>query len=313
MSNDVAVIQSNAIQALENHKNDLVFVSREDLQTQKMFLPEIVVIRGTQDDFHNISGKFMPKREHTDKIGEAAGIVFLEKNCGTRSEQLEGHTVYIGFAQAKKRLPDGTWRTSSVCEYEFDPVKRAEEDILRDTKGKYNTDKQKKLALLTYQKFGRARANSGARLRVIRELTGMPTAFLPTEIQKAMIFGRIAVNTDELLSDPATRHDAIQHALGARDAIYGPKDVTPEPEALPAPEQQDDEPDIFDPGPETVQPDEDEAADLKAELEKWLLTDKIKNPRNRAGIQAAIEKADATVEYLRDILVKVEKMAGGEA
>jgi hypothetical protein len=185
-----------------------------------MFLPEVVVIRATADDFHNISGNFQPKGYQIDRIGEAAGISFLTENCGTRTETVDGNTAYVGFAQAKKRLPDGTWRTSSICEYEFNPVKRAEEDILKNTV-KYGNVKEQKLLLLTYQKFGRQRADTGARLRVIRELTGMPISFKPQEIAKAMIFSRVSVNTDALLADPEMRAAAIRIATGASEQLYG--------------------------------------------------------------------------------------------
>ena len=211
-------------------QNYLVFVNEEDLHTQTMFLPEVVIVNTTTEDFHNISGKFMPKRHQTDRIGEAAGIVFLEDGCGTRTEQIDGHTVYVGSAQAKKRMPDGTWKTSSVCDYEFDPVKRQEETILTDKNNKYKTEKDQKLLLLTLQKFGRARASTGARLRVIRELTGMPTALEAKDLKKVMVFCRIALNTDQLLQQPELRDTAVKLALGAKESIYGPKQLEHQPQ-----------------------------------------------------------------------------------
>ena len=219
-----AVRNQEALSLVQKYKseNQLVFVAEEDLKTHTMFLPEVVVIRATPDDFHNISGNFQPKGHQIDRIGEAAGISFLTENCGTRTETVDGNTVYVGFAQARKRLPDGTWRISSICEYEFNPVKRAEEDVLKDSKGKYGNEKERKLLLLTYQKFGRQRADTGARLRVIRELTGMPISFKPQEIQKAMVFSRVAINTDALLADPEMRQAAIKLATGASEQLYGP-------------------------------------------------------------------------------------------
>lgn len=212
-----------AVELVRKYKseNQLVYVSEEDLRTQSMFLPEVVVIHSTPEDFHKISGKFMPQRHQMDRISEAAGIKFVEDSCGTRTEQVDGNTVYVGFAQGTKRMPDGSWRTSSICEYEFDPVKRAEEDVLRDTQGRYKTDKDKTLLRLNYQKFARQRANSGARLRVIRELTGMPTSLEGNQLKKAMVFYRIAINTDRLLEDPALRGEAVKAALGASQQIYG--------------------------------------------------------------------------------------------
>jgi hypothetical protein len=223
-----------AVTLVQKYKseNQLVFVAEEDLKTQTMFLPEVVVIHSTPDDFHNISGNYMPKRHQVDRIADASGISFLTENCGTRTEQVDGSTVYVGFAQGKKRMPDGTWRTSSVCEYEFSPVKRAEEDALRKPDA-YKTEKDKKLAVLNYQKFGRQRADTGARLRVIRELTGIPTAFKPEEIKRAMVFSRVSINTDQLLADPEMRQAAIRIATGASEQIYGPEKLT---KLLPVPE-----------------------------------------------------------------------------
>ena len=204
-------------------QQDLVFVSDEELRTQAMFLPEVVVIKSTIDDYHDLkTGQFMPKGHQTDRIGEAAGVSFLDKNCGTRTELVDGNTAYVGFAQGKKRMPDGTWRTSSICEYEFNPALRAEEDILRDKGDKYKNENKRKLLVLTYKKFGRARSGTGARLRVIRELTGMQTSFKGNQLQKSMVFCRIAVNTDLLLADPKTREIALEAALGVTKQIYGP-------------------------------------------------------------------------------------------
>ena len=222
--NNLPTVREQAKTLVEKYRsqNYLVFVNPEDLNTQTMFLPEVVLVNSTPEEFHNINNKFMPKRHQTDRIGEAAGVVFLEDNCGTRIDKIDGNTVYVGFAQAKKRLPDGTWRVSSICEYELNPIKRVEEDVLRDTKGKYKTEKDQKLALLNYQKFGRARASTGARLRVIRELTGMPTAIEAKDLSKAMVFCRIALNTDQLLQQPELRETAVKLALGAKETIYGP-------------------------------------------------------------------------------------------
>jgi hypothetical protein len=219
--------QKTALEILKKHiaNQDLVFVNEEDLNTHIMFLPEVKVIRCTPDDFHNISGNFMPKSHQTDRIGEAAGINFVSENCGTRKEKED---VYVGFAQGKKRYPDGTWRNSSVCEYEFDVNTRAEADFAKDAKKmkdqrKYLTEADRNEYYLNLKKYARQRAGTGARLKVIRELTGMPISFKPGEIHKAMVFSRVAVNTEQLLADPEMREVAIKIALGASKEIYGPQ------------------------------------------------------------------------------------------
>lgn len=220
--------QKEAFNLIKKYEDEgcLVFTRPEELISSSLFNAETVLIRSGPDDYHPISGKFMPKRHQKDRIAEAAGITFIEENCGYRIEQEEGHTVYVGWAQAKKRWPDGTWRKSSVCIYGFDPVKRAEEDILRDSKKppnkrKYPDEVEKKLLLLTYQKFGLRRANTGARLVAIGELTGMPTSFEPNQIGRSMVFSRVAVNTEKLLQDPEMRKEAIRMATGSAQEIYG--------------------------------------------------------------------------------------------
>jgi hypothetical protein len=244
---------AEAWRVIQDHKQkgDLVFAEKDDLRKHRLFFPEIVVIHATPDDFHNISGNFMPKRHHMDRCAEASGVTFLENNCTVETRVIDGDKIYIGHAQGQKRLPDGQFRKSSVSNYEFNPKKRAEEDIIRDTKGKYsgpNGEKEKKLLLLTYEKFGMARADTGARLRVIRELAGMPISFKPNEIQKAMVFCRIAVDTDEMLEHPELREAAIGLATGAARSIYGPTQQTSnyqingkEPDQIEAPEGEDEE------------------------------------------------------------------------
>lgn len=208
---------------VEKHRGqqDLVFVSDEELKTQEMFFPEIVAVHAEPGDFHKIGSKFMPKKYIVDRIAEASGATFLENNCGTRTEIVGGVTVWIGFAQARKRTTDGTFRTSSVCEYEFDPTMRAEEEILKNP-NKFKDETSKKLKVLELRKFARQRANTGARLRVIHELTGMQTSFEQGQLKRALVYSRVAINTDLLLADPKTREVALEAALGVTRQMYGP-------------------------------------------------------------------------------------------
>lgn len=210
-----------AFELIQKHKasQDLIFVTEEDLRTHTMFIPEVVVIHAAPDDFHNISGNYMPKGYQTDRIGEASGISFIDSACSTRKES---EYVWIGRSQGQKRSPDGTWRKSHVHEYEFDAEKRSQEDFLNHP-DRYSTEILKKKRLLELARFGRQKAGTGAHLKVIRELTGMPISFKQQEVHKAMVFSRVAVNTDLLLADPEMREAAIKVALGASQQIYGPE------------------------------------------------------------------------------------------
>ena len=210
---------NSALAIIKEHesKNDLVFVRPEDLNTQKFFVPEVTVLHATPDDFHTVSGKKQPKSYFVDRIAEAAGISFIAENCGSRKENED---VYVGFAQGSKRLPDGTLRKSVVQEYEFDVNIRAEEDFLKDSKNQYKTEVAKRKHFLEYKKFARQRACTGSRLRVIRELVGIPTAFEPQQMEKAIVVSRIAVNTDELT--PAMQMAAIAQGAAAQQQLFGP-------------------------------------------------------------------------------------------
>lgn len=235
----------------------LTFVSAEDcMAVTPLYKPEVTIIQlrlpqGKDDpnsDVYNISGKFMPKREVVDRIGEATGLIFIHEGCRTWTESYDDdiagkRTVYISEQQAKKRMSDGSWRTSSVQAYEFDPVMRAMLDYgvtelnaqTKQTKDKWG---KKTLAqtILEYTKVARQRAETGARLRVIRELTNMPTAFSAADAAKPLVFGRFAQNTDYILQTPEGRAMASAQALGVDVAsLFGGRKLPAAENEVPAP------------------------------------------------------------------------------
>jgi hypothetical protein len=100
-----------------------------------------------------------------------------------------------------------------VDEYEFDPVLRAmlEKNVMELTEA---TRKNIGRTILEYSKVARQRAATGARLRVIRQLTGMPAAFEKSDAMKPMVFTRIVQNTSYILNTPEGRAMATAQALG---------------------------------------------------------------------------------------------------
>jgi len=209
----------------------LVFVDREWI-TEKtpLYKPEITEMKiDKANECFNISGKFMPKREVVDRISEANGIDFIfgEVKTMTIEDDMCGkRIVYTAIAQGRKRMSDGSWRTSSKCDYDFDPVLRGMLDydvteLNPQTKQKRKTSQRGEaygptLAkyILELQKVAAQRANTGARLRVARELVGMPVAFTEKEIDKPLYFGRIVQNTEYILKTPEGRAMATATALG---------------------------------------------------------------------------------------------------
>jgi hypothetical protein len=310
----------------------------------ELYRTEVTALTINKDnDCFLISKKYMPKKEMVDRIGEAAGVIFVS---GTTSAQtLEDdmcgrRTVYIGTAQGKVRMPDGTWRTSSICEYEFDPTLRAMDDydvteLTPETKKRRKIKDGKELtwgdnlaqAIMDYQKTARQRANTGARLRVIRELVGLPTALTPEQVAKPVVFGRIVQNTSYILQSPEGRAMATAQALGVDPAtLFGGRKLADN--AVPSPAGGDnnlppntptrtvsEEPEAEEPEfPDEPNSEEDE---IKKQIdEKGYVLDQImvsykdalnvnssngKNPYNMA--QEELDNPNATIET-RDSMIK---------
>ena len=297
-------------------QHDLVYVKPEDLQVQKMFVPVVTRIPATPDDFHNISGNYMPKGHLTDKIGLAAGIDFYEGACGV--EKIDDHT-WVGRAQGRRRLPDGTWLTSPILEYEFDAEIRAEEVFEKDREGKYKDEKARKLLLIEFKKFGRARANTGARYRVIRELVGMPISFKRDQLQKALVVHRIAVNTDAMIEDPNLRQAAIGHALHVEAHIFEPEEPKQLEERLVEENGEGEGPEIdFGTAPEEPATEKDDPVqEAKMRLEEYqnneAVSSYVTKGNGRHPIQAIKETLadeNATLEEIENLIELLRKIPG---
>jgi hypothetical protein len=334
----------------------LAFVSQEDcMSVTPLYKPEITIInlklpadRNDQNsDVYNISGKYMPKREIVDRIGEATGLVFIHDGCKTWTETYEDdiagkRTVYISEQQAKKRMSDGSWRTSSVQAYEFDPVMRAMLDYnvtelnaqTKQTKNRFG--KTLAQTILEYTKVARQRSETGARLRVIRELTNMPTAFSAEDAKKPLVFGRFAQNTDYILQTREGRAMASAQALGVDVASLfggGRKIDDADNEIIPAVEAQTTTalPEATNPNVEENQfeeisvnaevknnSDSDEFETLTETLEQWIVTYKdILNVTLKSGsnpyklateeldannFNASVESRKAMIQRIKDFL-----------
>jgi len=223
----------------------LVFVDKNwAMEQTPLYKPEVTEIKiSKENDCFNISGKFMPKREVVDRIGEANGIDFIfgEVHSVTLEDAYCGkRTVYTAVAQGRKRMSDGSYRKSSKCDYEFDPVLRAMLDFNVTELNEKTKQERRKSAkgeaygstlaryILELQKVAAQRANTGARLRVIRELVGMPTAFDAKDIEKPLYFGRMVQNTSYILSTKEGQIMANANALGVDVAsLFGKPSLPP--------------------------------------------------------------------------------------
>jgi hypothetical protein len=234
-------------------KKALICLNEGDfLSSEPLFKPQITEIilevpqgqSSESADCWNIQGKIAPKRHTIDRMGEAAGISFIAETSRNyvelRDDPIGGkRQVFVSEQQGKIRMPDGSWKTSSLESYEFDPVLRALEDQKLNTINEkplsYQADKKDKndnsykgkmtgQIILENNKRGRQMAETGARLRVIKELTAMPTALTREQASKPLTFGRWVQNTDYLLSTPEGRLLAAAQATGTQElvaALYG--------------------------------------------------------------------------------------------
>lgn len=313
--------------------NGALIFAPQNLDTPPLYKVEMTEITAKPDEFHSMQGgKYMPNKAVTDRIGEAAGVDFIAEKCGTRKE---GSACYVGWAQGRVRQPDGGWRYSTVEEYEFDVDVRCEEEFLKgkkdgDSTRPYN-EREKAQKRIELSKVARARASTGARLRVIRQLTGMPVALTAAEKSKPLVFSRIVQNTDYILGTKEGKMMAIAMATGAANMLYGQRsDTTPEPGPSSADAFDEDPPmrdvtesastsdlagqalgrDPFDIGPEpenSSSPQEDpEVSKLIQALTDYIATGLL--PKEGADlISSALSRNERNLEVLRDLVARAKK------
>lgn len=321
--------RTRALKIIEENKSCVSYVRPEDLNTAALFVPVVSVIMPTKDDFYdpipNIG--IMAKPHLVNLLREKAGVNVLRTVTDKRGEY-----IWIAHVFGNRRQPDGSMLEDDAS-YEFDAEKRAELDAINSPQ-KYGTPVAKRRHLLELAKFGEQRAVTGAQHALIHKLAHIPRSFkTPDELTRGMIVLRIDRNVDGLLRDPQMRTAVIQHALGAKDAIYGPgeHDVTPKVGAIEAPQEHESqsEPETFDdleqpsfakPAQET--PEQTLRRVLKAYLDDpahgWLDTsgDKTTGRTARQIIQTLIENADSTVEHLQKMADRIaahDAKAGGTA
>jgi hypothetical protein len=305
-------MENKAIAIIEKARNNGALVyAPQNLECPPLYKAEATIITARPDEFFNIQGKYMPSKAVVDRIGEAAGVDFIAANCGVKTEMRDddiGHrTVFVGYAQGRTRLPDGSWRQSSIEEYEFDPLLRATMEA--------KADNEIRRKYLDYAKVARQRASTGARVRVIRQLTGMPVTLTQAEIQKPLVFSRIVQNTDFILGTKEGRVMAIAAATGLSSQLYGPQPAQAEPEPVPEPAEQpmrnatpapdDDfalESDPFDEPAPQINP---EVAKLQEALIEYLGAGCLKET-GRKACQDAIDRGETDIIILRDLVAKAK-------
>ena len=290
------------------------FVKNSHLEELSPLLEvHIEVVEAKKGDFHPLPGNvYYPKKETTDRFGNAAGISFARVEVSTRKED----DSYVARAVPQEVGPDGKMVTWAPAEYEFDPEIRAEELMLQDKYNKYTTDKAKRLLVLSMKKVGRRRADTGARAAAIISAIGMPTGFRdlfakndPDTATRTFLFSRVIVNS----KNEMVLQRALDNMFESTPALYGeqvrqiegsstePRDVSPG--SSPADDGWD-------------EPEESPRERMVVELEAWLNSDVLPQ-KGVAAVKAAVESPeDYTDEALQSLLDRCQKAAdraGGAA
>jgi hypothetical protein len=214
-------VENNALTLVNDAKKRgaLIYVDMNDLTpSTELFRSEPQEILFEKKQFHNIKGKYQADKAATDKMAELGGIFFIDSASSERlvhkNDPIFGERdAWVVTAQGKKQNSDGSWRPSNIEAYEFDPPVRAFEDLgLTEINDSNRTAFIRKV--IEYTKPALPRAKTGARLRVIRYLLGLPPSFTEDEIKRPMVFNRIVMNTAFVLSTPEGKMMATAKALG---------------------------------------------------------------------------------------------------
>ncbi len=316
-----------AQEIIKKYPNAVDFTKRSHFEELSPLLEvHVEVVEVKKSDFHALPGNtYYPRKETTDRFGNAAGISFARVDVSTRKED----GSYIARAIPQEVGPDGKMIQWAPAEYEFDPAIRAEEDILRDEENaekygkqpKYQTDRQKKMLELQYRKVARRRADTGARAAAIISAIGMPTGFKdlfqknePETATRVFLFSRVIVNSkNEMVLQRAL--DSMFTNGGTVDALYGGKTQQiespeePAREVSGALESQNDDGGEFDDfeGADSQAEELDEKSQVAIELEQYLASGQL--PQKGVDlIQPAVEDPDSyTLEQLQDLLERAKK------
>lgn len=292
---------------------------------------EAIVCR--KDEFHDISGAYMPRKETLDKFAQAAGVSF---NATAETTRKEGDGCYVGTAQAMVMGPDGKMIMGPICEYEFDVDVRLEELKLKgkadwdnkDARGRPGTREysQRELATERVQlmKVARMRANTGARNRATMAILGMQTGFKglfgkdSSDSQTVtFLFSRIIVNA----KNEMVLNRMLDSIAGPTTALFGPQpalalpgrvDSAAEPpmrNATPAAAAADFDDDWSAPaGGQAAAAINPRVGEIVAALSEWTLCDDARVARRA---QAIIDRGDTRLEILEPSLEIIKYLGAG--
>lgn len=332
--------KAEATEIYEKYKGrKLCYVKVEDINVPSEFEPIISIVGFSKEDFHKLwapgGDTFLPKKPLVDRIGEAAGIEFQ----GESSKIERTDTGYVVGHVGRRMKPDGEWRSSGLCLYEFDYMDRAELDFIADeektmkkgSSSRYGNDISKRKHQMELKKVALARADSGASLRVIKKIIGLNMSFSLAEVNEGEIIVSQIVKSagwknqfiGKLMETTDGRQLVAESILGSKEVLYGKQDEKPvkiglkgpEKTALPEPEQPN-KPEVHE-GPvfDESELEKEPPTDKKKFLSEWYVSNK--ESLVASIVKYAVEKYDplidkvydyVTTDYVSSSLQQIDKL-----
>ena len=320
---------ATALAQYQDRKKYNLLARPEDLEIRGPVQVDLVVVdidpREVKDggDVHNIQGQFVPGRAAVDRIADAAGVSFVPEKC---TVEKIGPRCWVGKAVGRRRRVDGVTFQDVYDEYEFDVdvreqelVENARAEIAKNghaSEAKVMTKLRKDVTTLT--KFGRQRAATGARLRVIKALTGFKASFKRDELTRPFVMSRVTIDTTKLLATPGLQHEALSHFLGGSAAsAYGPQTrnvtTTYAPVLAPPEYAHDLPPDEEDPpaAPPTAPVSDPRVVAAEAKIEAAIKSGVVTREQveaDRAQFVSSVQDTEAYAKYLAErVKVAAEK------
>jgi len=287
----------------------------------------VEVTKVRKDECHEMwspkQSTYMPKDFVICRIGEAAGISFPPRVDVTRKE---GPACWVGTSQGMRMSPDGNYELGDVCEYEWDADIRTEEAKINgktEWKNKQKTTREyteKELAKtrIEFMKFGRQRANTGARARAITSMLGMPRGFAglfekndSPDSEVEFLTSRIIINSKNKMVLQA----AANSLTGGVRALYGGNVAQQQIEApnvddaaLMDVTQWEEVPE--DEFPEIDEQPSNERQDLVVSLEGFLESGSLPG-KGKQIVQSALDDLEnQSIDDLKNLVKRCEKYAG---
>lgn len=307
--------KDQALQFIARYQGAKNFVKQSHLEELSPLLEcHIEAIEAKIDEFHDIQGAFMPRKETMDKFAQAAGVSY---NATAETTRKEGDGCFVGTAQAMVMGPDGKMIMGPICEYEFDVDVRLEEMKLSGKSewknGQKSTREYTPLELakerIQLMKVARMRANTGARNRATVAILGMQTGFknlfpkgAPATAGVTFLFSRVIVNA----KNEMVLSRMLDNLAGPTQALFGPQPALAiTGKSAPQPDPRN----VTGSADEWPEDNEDpRIGQIMQLLSDWTM---VEDQRVAKRAQALIDRGEMRIPVLESALAIIQYMGSG--